>query len=259
MVPGGPAVIVSHKYRFIFLRTEKTASSSLMSALEKVAGPDVLRSDMGRPPWARYSPIHHGALKRHFPQWFGLHAHATARQVRGVVGQKVFDSYYKFAVERNPWDRQVSLYVHREWKKGNGDANFDRDMRSFLYRSTEYTRLNNWSIYAIGDRIAVDRVLRYETLDEDLSEVLEHLGITEQLEMPRLRRYRSGRPHYSTYYSKDTRDLVARWYAREIEALGYEFHDAVGDTLPAETARAERPRQAIVPHDQSSPAKPPAA
>jgi hypothetical protein len=216
-------MMVSHKYRFIFLRTEKTANSSLTLALQSVLDENDLQATMRRPPWAKLSPIHHGALQRHFPQWFGLHQHATASQVRGVLGRRIFDSYYKFAVERNPWDRQVSLYAHREWKKGKPADHFDRDMRSLIYRNTEYVRLNNWSIYAIGRKIVADRVMRYERLAEEIDQLITTLGIPGPIDMPRLRRYRPDRPHYSTYYSDATRDLVAKWYAKEIEALDYTF------------------------------------
>jgi hypothetical protein len=219
-------MIVSHKYRFIFLRTEKTGGSSLTQALQDVLGEDDEQARMTRPAWAKYSPIHHGALKRTFPRWFGLHRHATAKQIRDVVGRKIFDSYYKFAIERNPWDRQISLYAHREWKKGNKSLNFDRDMRSLVYRNTEYVRLNNWSIYAIGSEIVADRILRYETLEEDITKLLADLGIGSHLQMPRLRSYNPDRPHYSAFYTNWTRELVGRWYAMEIEALGYRFEIA---------------------------------
>jgi hypothetical protein len=232
-------MIVSHKYRFIFLRTEKTASSSLLKVLQNVLDDDDLQANMQRPKWARYSPIHHGALKHHFPQWFGLHTHATARQVRDVLGRKIFDSYYKFAVERNPWDRQVSLYAHRRWKKGKPADQFDRDMRSPIYRNTQYVRLNNWSIYAIGKDIVADRIIPYERLHEGIDELATTLGIPSLGDMPRLRRYTPDRPHYSTCYSDVTRDLVARWYAREIDALGYTFESEASPAHPATVANAD--------------------
>jgi len=216
-------MIVSHKYRFIFLRTEKTGGTSLATALRSLLDENDLRAEMRRPSWAKFSPIHHGALKHHFPRWFGLHPHATASHVRDVVGRKIFDSYYKFAIERNPWDRQVSLYAHRAWKKGKPADHFDRDMQSLIYRNTEYVRLNNWSIYAIGREIVADRIMRYERLAEEIDELVTTLGIPGPLDMPRLRSYTTDRPHYSSYYSDSTRDLVARWYAKEIQALGYKF------------------------------------
>jgi hypothetical protein len=216
-------MIVSHKYRFIFLRTEKTASSSLQNALRGMLDEIDLQAEMSRPAWAKFFPIHHGALLRHFPKWFGLHTHASASQVRSVLGRRLFNNYYKFAVERNPWDRQVSLYAQRQWKKGKSPDNFDRDMRSLIYRNTNYVRLNNWSIYAIGPEIVADRVIRYERLAEEIDQTIRMLGIPGQIAMPRLRRHRADQRHYSIYYSSYTRDLVAKWYAKEIEALGYKF------------------------------------
>lgn len=224
-------MIVSHKYRFIFLRTEKTGGTSVTRALWNVLGEDDLRLTRGRPWWAAISPIHHGALQRHVPDVFGLHAHATAAQMRRVIGRDVFDSYYKFAIERNPWDRQVSLYHHRAHKRGRA-AHFDRDMRSWLYRMTEHCRLDNWSNYAIGGRIVADRVLRYETLERDLAEVVAHLGIAEPVTLGRFRTYAPGRPHYSSYYGAETRDLIGRWYAREIDAFGYRFEQGADAQAP---------------------------
>jgi hypothetical protein len=96
-------------------------------------------------------------------------------------------------------------------------------MQSVVYRNTEYVRLNNWSIYAIGNEIVADRVIRYERLAEEIDEVFRTLGIPDPVALPRLRSYAKERPHYSTYYSDATRDLVARWYGREIDALNYEF------------------------------------
>jgi len=222
-------MIVCHEHRFIFLRTEKTASTSLTAALRDMIGEEEFSTGLRRPAWAKYSPIHHGALKRQIPDLFGLHPHATARQARRVLGKKIFDNYFKFSVERNPWDRQVSLYVHREWKKGNQETNFDRDMRSTVYRATEYTRLNNWSIYAIGDTIVADRVLRYEDLSNELHRLSRLLGLPGAVDLPVRRRYAAGRPHYSRYYSDETRELVANWYSREIQAFGYEFEEECSD------------------------------
>ncbi|MEM6487013.1 MAG: sulfotransferase family 2 domain-containing protein [Pseudomonadota bacterium] len=236
-------MIVSHRHRFIFLRTEKTAGTSLFEALLSLLGPEDLVADMARPAWARYSPIHHGALKRTIPDLFGLHVHATAAQARRVLGRRVFDGYFKFAVERNPWDRQLSLYHHRCWKTGR-TPNFEADMASRWYRNTEYCRLNNWAMYAIGNSVVADRVLRYETLGGELERLWAVLGVTPP-DMPRRRaEYRAARPHYSHAYGPASRALVARWYGREIAALGYRF-----ETGPAAGADGTPPN----PHDPAAP------
>ncbi len=218
-------MIISHKYKFIFLRTEKTAGTSLTAALEKMIDPGDMVADMSRPAWAKYSPVHHGALKRNLPQLFGLHAHATAAQAKSVIGAARFNSYFKFAVERNPWDRQVSLYFQRKNKAGAGDdADFDRDMKSLLFRSTEYVRLNNWSIYTINNEIVADEIIRYENLAGGLEKVFASVGLPDAPDMPKLRSgFRDDKKNYRQHYSDKTRDMIARWYRREIDELGFEF------------------------------------
>ena len=65
----------------------------------------------------------------------------------------------------------------------------------------------------------------YAQLDEAVADLCTRFGFTDGLEMPRRRQYVAGRPHYSSYYTDYTRDLVRRWYQPEIDALGYEFEE----------------------------------
>ena len=75
-----------------------------------------------------------------------------------------------------------------------------------------------------------DRILRFETLEDDRERLVRDLGIGN-LDLPRKRsEYRTERPHYSTYYSDQTRDMIGRWYQREIQALNYTFEDRRAET-----------------------------
>lgn len=230
-------MIISHEHRFIFFRTEKTAGSSIEFALAKYCGPTDIVTSGGakaetlrglplrkeRPRWVKHIPFRTGNMRRILPQYFGLHTHATARHVKKLVGDNVFRSYFKFCVERNPWDRQVSLYFQRNKRSGN-ENHFDRDMRSFIFRTFHYTRMKNWQTYTIDGRIAVDRVLRYERLEEELSDLLKTINLPDDLRLPSRRsEFRTDGRSYREFYSKTTRELVAKWYRKEIEAFGYAF------------------------------------
>jgi len=221
-------MIISHKHKFIFVRTEKTGGTSLRRSLGEICDPGDMFTGryqtlppLGHVPWRNAQ----GMLRRRFPKYFGFHAHGTIGQVKSIIGHRIFNDYFKFAIERNPWDRQVSLYAHRKKQYQPGkEFNFDKDISSLWFRSTEYVRLHNWEIYTINNQIAVDKVIRYENLSEEISEVMSLLGISEALKMPRKRSgYRNDGGNYRPLYSDRTRDLVARWYRREIQAFGYEF------------------------------------
>lgn len=220
-------MIISHRHKFIYLRTEKTGSSSVEFALSQFCGPeDIVTSGKGR--WdsnlgiGRFVHIH-GELRRHFPRFAGYYHHIGARQVSALVGPEIWNTYFKFTTERNPWDRQVSQYFYRQ-RKCERKVEFEEYISSPLYRMFHYVKLNNWKVYTIADRIAVDEVVRYENLQDQIVDLCRRLNIASDIQLPAKKTgIRPVRLHYREYYSPKTRDHVARWYAKEIDALGYRF------------------------------------
>ncbi|REJ91712.1 MAG: hypothetical protein DWQ34_14220 [Planctomycetota bacterium] len=225
-------MIVSHKHKFIFLRTEKTAGSSLQLALAGLCGPDDMVTGTAPykhqnqwPRWTTMMPAGMAPMRRRFPRHFGFHQHASISQVRDYFGDDVYRSYFKFTIERNPWDRQLSLYCHRKRKLNEtAPIKFERDMRSPVYRGLHYTRLRNWEIYSIDDQVAVDYVIRFEDLDAGVRHVFKELGVSGDIELPRQRtRFRENKATYRDAYTPELRDMIGGWYRREIETFGYEF------------------------------------
>ncbi|MBV9787310.1 MAG: sulfotransferase family 2 domain-containing protein, partial [Chloroflexi bacterium] len=157
-------MIVSHKHRFIFLKTNKTAGTSVEIALSKFCGPDDIitaisvedertRRELGY----RGQQNHTLSFPRHlFSSWKGwllagghLYNHMSAREARSVLGKQIWDSYYKFCIERNPWDRVVSLYYWRcQQEPRPSIAEFlDSGVPKALKR-------NGYGVYTINDQIA---------------------------------------------------------------------------------------------------------
>jgi Sulfotransferase family len=229
-------MIVSHEHRFIFLKTKKTAGTSLELALTKLCGPDdvitpLTEIDEARRIGARSAQNWrlHGwwgsprpLLKR---RWFkfsaadyGFYNHMPAAEVRALVDDKVWRSYFKFAFDRNPWDRQVSFYHHR-YRNEKVPPSF-----AYFMHDDARARIDNYDIYSIDGGVAVDFVGRYESLEKDLKTALDRVGLCLKTELPRAKAtFRRTNLLYRNYYDDDTRAIVARWYAREIELLDYEF------------------------------------
>ena len=82
-----------------------------------------------------------------------------AAEARALIDDKVWRSYFKFAFDRNPWDRQVSFYHHR-YRNEKAPPSF----ASFMHEDAR-ARIDNYEIYSIDGDVAVDFVGRYENLE----------------------------------------------------------------------------------------------
>ena len=233
-------MIVSHKNRFIFLKTRKTAGTSIEIALSKYCGAEdiitglsdseeALRLGLGYPgrqntgiplymyrKWDLWHRLNGGGPAHHFN-------HTPAKLLRRRMVSNLFDEYYKFCVVRNPWDKAVSLYY---WMKFGDEKGLpeNQSFRDFLV-STSVDLITNSSIYLVDSEPVVDRFLRYENLDEELSDTLKSLGL-DSTELPRAKAgTRKNKDHYSLIYDDESVALVAELCSWEIKSFGYEFED----------------------------------
>ena len=180
-------------------------------------------------------------LKKFIPgvnEYLGTHDHAS--RAKNALGGE-YDSYYRFAFVRNPWDRLVSWYMMIKQKAEvipsdkqnrlfeyvlNNSSDFedfvlncthtidDVDGRkSFLYNQYDYISDENGTLI-------VDFVGRYERYGSDLRAVLDRMGL-RNVEIPHVNK--SEHLHYSAYYTQRTRDIVAERYERDIREFAYSF------------------------------------
>ncbi|MGE0212710.1 MAG: sulfotransferase family 2 domain-containing protein [Parvibaculaceae bacterium] len=231
-------MIVSHKHKFIFLKTRKTGSTSTELYLYPHCGDEDIVTPLTPTAFTKAvghraqhhlrrafrldpRPEIHKALRLEGFKGVDFHDHIRAEDVRAYVGETVWRSYYKFAFDRNIYDRQVSWFHYRtkkHWKKRKWP-----DFRSFLETSPE-ARVDNFHIYTIGGALAVDFIGRYETLDGDLAQVMDALGLAPKTDLPRAKAdTRPSDTGYRAYYDEETRRLVESWYPGERALFGHEF------------------------------------
>lgn len=219
-------MIVNHDYRYIFLKTRKTAGSSVKLALLDECGPDDLITPM-RPEGVvgqNYTVALRNRSGRELlkallgtPTIF--HVHTQAFDARRWLGPGIWNSYFKFTIERNPWDRYVSQYTWNTRKGGKAEG---MDMHAH-FDWTETFRKSNWDIYAIGDDVVADKVIRYENLAADLKDVTARLGMKD-LDLPFAKSgYRPKKQHYSKILPDDLAERIRTICAREIRYMGYEY------------------------------------
>ena len=96
-------MIASHAHRFVFIKTRKTAGTSLEIALSRHCGPDDIVTRIS-PADEELRAAAGGAGPQNDETSPSSYAHMGARRVIDVIGRETWDDYFTFAVERNPFD-----------------------------------------------------------------------------------------------------------------------------------------------------------
>jgi hypothetical protein len=225
--PKRNVMILSHSRQFIFLKSRKTAGTSLETALSNCcSGSDVV-TPLGA---YEFNKDHTGKWQHRAMNVGDFHQHDEALTIRHLVGDATWNRYHKFSITRNPWDRVVSLFTWRTRRQRKdaapapgsaAEAGLD-ELRN-LFR--DYVRSDwetNDGFYFIDGKLCVDQVLRYERLHDDVVDLCQRIGIPP-IELPRLKTgFRSGH-HYSAYYDDETRRIVAERHANDIREFGYRY------------------------------------
>ena len=198
-------MILSPKYKFMFLHIPKSAGTTIRSILK--------------------------TKDKKIKEIFG---HPTFSEI-----QTKYDvsNYYKFTFTRNPWDRFVSTFFYL--KKNNKNEKLLNEARKKVcnYSFASFVKelhleKNQFSkhyfihfrpqIHFLESMDNIDFIGRFENIQEDFDVVCDKIGISHQ-ELPHFNRVKH--KHYTEYYDDETRQIVAKMYAKDIEYFGYEFGD----------------------------------
>jgi len=215
-------MLVSEKRRFLFVHVQKTGGSTVSELLKQTV------SD------ARSLHPRHMCLRE------------------AIERERIPEGSFRFAFVRNPWDRLVSWYtmIDRARRKrlswDEDSVQRDRFQQNPLYRSVllhaptfedfvkncTQTHMVEGVPYSFaldqlsyvtdedGEMLA-DFVGHFERFEEDLTHVLDRLGLT----VPDIPHKNRGRPrrHYSEFYTPELEEIVHQRFKRDIEAFGYVF------------------------------------
>jgi hypothetical protein len=223
-------MILSHKYKFIFIKTRKTAGTSIEISLSRYCGDkdiitplnpedEDIRREVNVYPRNYLVPLRLYRGKEWLRWLRGWRLkywdHMPAKHIKRFIGEEIYNSYFKFCFERNPWDKSISYYY---WENRKNKYPTIDDLFQNKEMCTDYHK------YSIDGEIAVDFIGKYENLMEDLNHVCEKLGIPFDGWMPRAKGgYRTDRRKYYEVLNESQRQFIHQAFRKEIDYLGYKY------------------------------------
>ena len=228
-------MIVCHEHKFIFVHLKRTSGRAITTALapylsdEDIVTPVHKASDDGRP-----------AVEGR--NCAGIGRHATALEIRERVGRKVWDSYFKFAMERNPWDKTLSRYFAYMKKEGKLYRNLYSALTRRKMPFEHWLRVRAWNGRLLGPRhyhlpnhfgcytdengeLMIDFLARIENREEHLAEIGRRIGIPIETGVKVGTKVRAdrGRPYTEWFREPWTQRLIERVFEKDLALLGYRF------------------------------------
>jgi len=229
-------MIISHKHKFIFIKTHKTAGTSLEIALSQFCGPDDVITPITKEDEAYRKKLgYRGVQNRFFPGeqpsiWkrifkrketkkTGFYNHMSAAEIRQRISPEIWDTYYKFCFERNPYDKFLSWY---HWT--GGDKRFG-GYKAFIEAGVAAS-VKGYSLYTIGDKVVVDKIYKYEEMKTALADLTARMQLETPLALPKQMTkggVRTEKKHYSELLGDFERKWITENHRKEIELLSYSF------------------------------------
>lgn len=217
-------MLISYSHKFIFFHVTKAAGSSMKEALKQYSTlPEKFK--IVRPP-----KMLGGKPNPMYEMWESSLWHAKARDVKKELPEEVYNSFYKFAFVRNPWDWQVSYYhfilkepTHIRHELVKSMSGFEEYLDWVIKTKNPFpkgaTKLQKDIITDSEGKIIVDFVGRYETLAKDFESVCKFLKLDAAL--PHVNS--SGNRDYRLFYNEKTKKIVEEKFQEDIELFGYSF------------------------------------
>jgi hypothetical protein len=212
--------MILHRKKIIFIHIPKTAGTTIEQHLRA-------HSD-----WPSLYP--------HDAPWkvpFGYREHDTANDIKKAIGNDLFESYFKFTIVRNPFDRMVSVWkygllrdrpTHTGIRPGICFSDWLRESWNRFPSTLDYITDEN-------GKIQVDKVYKFENLQNAWDDICENM----QIEKEPLSRFRktsakslrsravngniSQAPvdNYRNYYTIDSEKFLMAKLKDEFDIFGY--------------------------------------
>lgn len=235
-------MLISYKHNFLFIHNPKVAGCTIEETLRKTifTNSEFLNYKID---WACQrinfrlknrinlrNPFYNDPVKWIYdsfkaPQGY-LNPHASAQQIKSVLGDEKYKQLFKFVFVRNPWDFEVSLYKYTCWRKLHPLHDLVKSMSFEEYLKWRFKQGKGLQQRFFTDEngnILVDFLGKFESLQSDYDKICDILNIPQK-ELPFLNKSKNRKEKdYRTYYNEETKNLIYENLKEDIELFGYHF------------------------------------
>lgn len=215
--------------RLLFIHGRRTGSTAVRDALHEHLGGEEIPAER------KLSPDGQRIL-------VGRHSELPVLMQHGLVTPAERARLTVFTAVRNPFDDLVSMWQKNRAIVAGTLERPDQIMTPARVRQLGFSATHTfpewvghrWGRQGVAGRFkphpvasfshteGVDRVLRFESLEDDFGALLKDIGYEDTIELPRVN-VTEGRRHYREYYTKAARRTVEQAWRAELDRYGYSF------------------------------------
>ncbi len=215
-------MLVSHRHRFIYIKSIKTAGTSTEIYLEpycienikETHGRKMVRTDEG---------IIGSRLQQRCAERYEFYNHMPAKLIKDKIGEGIFNSYTKIINIRNPFDMMVSHYYFKPTF-----ALYSKVPMSFrdYMLGTDVVRdlaQKYKDLMFIDDVFVIDEVIRFERLKTDLKSLIAKLDLppTDRTLGTYKKNTNKETDNYKELYDEETAEHVRSHFKFYMDMFGY--------------------------------------
>lgn len=213
-------MLVSHRYKFIYLKARKVAGTSVESYLERYCVNPKLESVYKINENTDFKSDEYGIIGARMNgkgnvKWLN---HKTVPEMKRDLQGKIWNDYTKICNIRNPYDMVVSWYTYTKPFSVLNKEGF----KNFVLKQNNLTTIiNNKHIWSDNGKFNFEYV-RFENIQEDLDNIMSKLNLPKyDFELPKYKVTRND--DWRLYYDNQTKDIISSLFKEEINFFNYTF------------------------------------
>lgn len=223
--------MIHRDYKFIFVRTAKTGSTSII--------------ENWVPGYISTSKLPDHMVLPGTNTWKHDNNHIPLYHVKENMSRGDFNTFYKFGFVRNPYDRVVSAYRYvSDWHMYHDGSNPYSDFKDFIIKlfvtkekPSEAVKYGPQHVFVDG----CDRVGKFENIQREYNIICDNIGVYPRrlpwenhdyawryLPKHGWSDYHKHNPllepkHYTSYYDDYTRSVIEQVFAQDLDVYNYRF------------------------------------